>query len=455
MLGFMRPMKKNEYMKKLLYGLFLFGLMACEQPEKLSPTAGSVLEDLAVRIPGSKDVFKPNEKAPFDKVTTINIEVEGDENTDLSKMNVIGSIPNNAKVVPELQGFKDLTKPFEFSVVGVDGSETNYVLNTILVPTSYQVKELYKKTATELGFETNMNNGVAISGDYFVVHSRSGFSYFKLADGTKAGEMSWDGADLSPFPLNITSDDAGNIVSCNFAAAAGKEVRMYKWKNVTAKPELLFKWTSDAPGQVGRKMYVKGDMSQLAYIYLPVANQPMFLRWEVKDGAVTSEVPDKVKVNHPNSWGVQGKVVPLRLGKESDYFTFGTDGVNLALMDGVTGAPKYFSENYTWLGAGHGFEYVDLSGVRFVFQIDQNPYNWMTLLFKVRTLIKNPENVNNIDDILVARTWASWEPVDPNLGANGNGTGDVKARVSEDGHSATVVFLGTNHGVKVMEVVVE
>lgn len=57
-------------------------------------------------------------------------------------------------------------------------------------------------------------------------------------------------------------------------------------------------------------------------------------------------------------------------------------------------------------------------------------------------------------DLIHTRKWNDWLdfPIDPLYGKNSNNTGDVVARVSPDGKTATVAFLCTNSGVIVWEI---
>lgn len=444
---------------KTIFKLFILSsfilMLGCKKPDVLVPTTGNQLGSVTLI---TLDGAKYNGVVPENTSEPIEIEMEADSKTDLTKVTMYVEIPNNAHVEPGLGTFQDFTKPVTFSVIGSDGKTNTYTVVAKLIPTNLYITELWKKTATQLDFVAHTNNGVAISGDYVVVHSRTKFDYYKLSNGEKAGTMSWAGADLAPFPLNITSDDAGNIVSANFTAGAGTEFRMYWWKSVAAEPVLLFKWTSDAAGNVGRKLYVKGDMNKLAYIYAPVAGQGLFLRWEVKDGKVTSATPDKITFTHPNgTWGFQGKVVPIELGKNSNYFINTNAVLRITYMNGETNMPLYNSPVLPGLGHSNGFDYVDMKGAKYLFETEQSEERWIRSILKVRALIKNPSAITDVNNLIHTRNQNDWTKlaVDPNFPKNINATSDTRAMVAPDGKSATVAFISTNSGVIVWKVSIE
>jgi len=460
-------MKKIHFLLILITSLMLF---SCESADELIPTTGNEATAISIILPdGKKYDFKIDS-------TLINLEIKASSKTDMSKIRMFVSIPNNAKVEsdPPLGQYMDFSKPVSFDVVGADGNRKTYTVSIEIIPT-IGIREIWKKTGSELGFNKHNNSAIGISGDYIVVHDRAGFSYFNISDGERAGDMSWEGIDWNQLqfkmPLHMTTDDAGNVVSCNAATAAGQEIHMYWWNGVTSKPQLLFSYILDIPNaknpQVGRKIYVKGDMTKQAYLYLGVSNNNMFLQWEIKNGKVVSQAPKQVDYNIDYTMGIQPKIVPVSLDEHSNYFINryenGSPKVAITYMDGTTNTPIYKSESHIqdvfhqWLGGGHAFDYVDMNGMKYIFLIEQNTQNWMREIFDVRVLMKDPSSIKSIVNLIHTRKWNDWLyfPLDPILGSNGNVTGEVKARVSADGNSAIVAFLCTNSGVIVWEVYLE
>lgn len=461
---------KNLHKIVWLLGLIL--MFSCETAEDLVPTPGNEITGIRIMLP---DGTNTDFAVIPDENNIINLEVGGSRKTDIAKIRMSVSVPNNAIVessVP-LGEYMNFAEPVIINVIGADGAKKTYTIKLKVIPTAISTQELWKKTGSELGFTTHNNGAVGISGNYIVVHNRTGFSYFNITDGAKAGDMSWEGIDWQnlgfKMPLHMTTDDAGNVASCNAAVSVGQEIHMFWWRGVAAKPELLFKYVLESmpSAQLGRKIYVKGDLTKHAFVYLAVSNNNTILQWEVKDGKVVSEAPEKINFDIDYTMGVQAKVVPIELGKNSNYFinrfVNGQPQVAITYMDGTTNTPIYKSEHHIqnvfhqWLGGGHAFDYADMNGARYMFLIEQNGYNWMREVFTLRAMMKDPASIKDITSLIYTRVWNDWLyfPLDPALGANGNATGEVKVRVASDGNSCIVAFLCTNGGVIVWNVNLE
>ena len=84
---------------------------------------------------------------------------------------------------------------------------------------------------------------------------------------------------------------------------------------------MLFEYVLDIPGvQVGRKIYVRGDMTDHAFLYLGLSKKNMFLQWEIKDGQVVTQEPRRVDYSLDYTMGVQAKIVPIEVGANSNLF---------------------------------------------------------------------------------------------------------------------------------------
>ncbi len=456
----------------ILLSLCVFSLTflvtGCMEPEELIPTAGNKLTALTFLTSDLIDTQVTVDETETDDVIVIEADVNGLKTTDMSKINVSVNIPNNARVEPAFAGPVDLSEPYHFEVVGADGARQEYVIEANL-SVQYQHRTLWKKTATELGFTNHNNGAVGFSGDYVVVHDRGGFKYFNISDGEKAGDVSMEGIDWGSLqrtvPLHMATDDAGNIASCNFGVAEGDVIHMYWWEGVDATPELLFEYVFDIPdAQVGRKIYVRGDMTDHAFLYLGISKQNKFLQWEIKNGAVVSEEPRRVDYTWDYTMGIQARIVPTEVAENSNYFLAryedGVAKVAITYMDGTTNTPIYQSEHHIqnvyhqWLGGGHAFDYAEMDGAYYIFMLEQNAFNWMREIFDVRKVILRPDEIDSIMDLIKFRAWNDWLnfPMDPNFASNGNVTGEVKVKVSADGKSAYVAFLCTNGGVELWDI---
>lgn len=409
-----------------------------------------------------------------DGETTANAIISDRERTILFDLNQFKSI-KEVKVRLNLSKRAILVAPAD-TVLTLDMREPHeIVVDNLIDKVTYtlsaldflSVTELWRKTGSLMDFSNHNNRSVGISGDYLVVHDRSAKGanrYYDLETGEEAGVLSNEGVDIDA--LHMITDDAGNIVTGSFTPNTGSELKVFWWKGVKADPELLLTWTSDAPDNIGRKFYAKGDMNKLAYLYATVSNNSMFYRWEIKDGKVTSATPDKIEFTHPNEggWGINGKIVPVSVGKNSNYFINSSRVVRITYMNGEENTAIYNSEAHIegvfhqWLNnGGHAFDYVDMNGERYMFIIEQNDKEWFNSTFTLKKMMNDPSSIKDITSLIYNRGWNAWLdfPMDPNLATNGNVTGEVKARVSDDGKSAIVAFIATNGGVKVLRVATE
>lgn len=459
---------KQKILAITLISCFIYFLSGCSEAEELIPTAGNKLTALSFLTSDLIESKVTVGETESQEVIIIDADVNGLKTTDMSKINVSINIPNNAHVEPAFVGPVDLSQPYQFEVVGVDGERQAYRIDAKL-SVVYQHRSLWKKSATELSFTNHNNGAVGFSGNYVVVHDRAGFKYFNISNGEKAGDISMTGIDWSTLnnkvPLHMATDDAGNIAACNFGTAVGHVIHMFWWEGVTAQPQLLFSYTLDEPGtQVGRKIYVKGDMKTHAFLYLALSNKNIYLQWEIKNGKVVSETPRKVDYTLDYTMGVQAKIVPVEVGANSNYFLVryenGVAKVAITYMNGTTNTPIYESEHHIqnvyhqWLGGGHAFDYAEMDGAYYIFMLEQNSSSWMREIFDVRKVILRPDKISSIMELVKFRNWNDWLlfPMDPKYASNGNVTGDVKVKVSSDKQSALVAFLCTNGGVELWEI---
>ncbi len=443
-------------------------MLGCEEAEELIPTSGNNLTALSFLTSDLIESKVTIGESEAQEVIVIDADVNGLKTTDMTKINVSASIPNNARIEPAFSGPIDLSQPYQFEVVGADGQRQTYRIEANL-SVVYQHRTKWRKTATELDFVDHNNGAIGFSGDYVVIHNRAGFTYHNISDGEKAGDISFNGIDWSTLqrtvPLHMATDDAGNIASCNFGIAVGDVIHMFWWKGVDADPKLLFEYVLDIPSaQIGRKIFVRGDMNDHAFLYLGISQNNIYLQWEIKNGEVVSEVPRKVDYTLDYTMGMQPKIVPIELDANSNYFIARYEGnvakVAITYMDGITNQPIYQSEHHIqdvfhqWLGGGHAFDYVAMDGAYYIFMIEQNSVNWMREIFDVRKVMLRPKSISSIMELIKFRVWNNWLefPLDSNYATNGNVTGDVKARVAPDGKSAIVAFLCTNGGVELWEI---
>lgn len=456
-------MKKNNYIFIALFGFLFSGCMSPDEPKIITD---NILQGIKLSVDSIEGSFSPDESGPYlnDSIT---ISFEGDPKTDLSKSKLTASIPNNAICEPAFGGHQDLSKPYVFKVKGYDGVEKTYTVFVKIIPSVFHIRTLYTKKASELNFTDGANRAIALSGNYFIVHSTTGiFNYYNTSNASFAGTLSMQGINWSTLtaPANpkcfyITNDSVGHIFAANLVTASGGAMEMYEWDNVSASPKLLFKYTNDQDGQIGRKFYVKGDISKKAYIYLPVAQKNKFIRFEIINGALTSNTPDVINLINPKYWDYNGLIIPIETNKGTNYFTIGDytspegwPGYNNMYMSGKTNSSLFTADAFQDLGYCSGMDYINFQGIKLLFETDINVWNWMAYYIKVSPLIKDQTISTDISPYVFDHDYGSWTGND--MGGNNNLTSDVKVLMSPDGESAIIAYLITNGAVIVKKLTI-
>ena len=163
-------MKKFKYIlvAPLLCLLMMF---SCQTADELVPTSGNEVTALSIILPDGRKI-NADLKSSVDNI--IIVEVEGSIKTDLSKLTMSVSIPNNATIESEapMGTYMDFSKPVNFDVINATGERRTYTVHAKLVATAIKTEELWRKTGSLIDFTPDNNRSVGISGDYLVVHDR-------------------------------------------------------------------------------------------------------------------------------------------------------------------------------------------------------------------------------------------------------------------------------------------
>lgn len=129
-------------------------LASCHQPDAISMSEDSSVTAISVKFPGSNRTFPgviDGDTITCD-VPIYQTNTEELIETDISKMEVVASIPQGAIITPELSSLRDFNQPQQFTVKAANGDTKTYILKIRKTGMEY--------TMGLLEFAVQKNNGV-------------------------------------------------------------------------------------------------------------------------------------------------------------------------------------------------------------------------------------------------------------------------------------------------------
>ena len=253
---------------------------------------------------------------------------------DLSKMTADVVLDPHATISPDPSVPHNFNDGFEFTVTadnGVDKS-TYKVMKQIpqKIDNGYRAgseKELFVNDMTTLGVKdpNAIHPTLACVGNFVVLNLGDGSApqYFRKATGSKVGTIALGEAKATGA---ITSDNAGNMLICNYADN-GQTLNIYKTNDVTKAPTKLISYTNGLGVGIGARLHVQGDLNSNAVITATPYSCNNAIRWIVKDGRVGN--PENILMSVA-AWGAQddaAKVVGVdaegKNGSIVDYYQGG------------------------------------------------------------------------------------------------------------------------------------
>ena len=253
---------------------------------------------------------------------------------DLSEMTADVVLDPHATISPDPSVPHNFNDGFEFTVTadnGVDKS-TYKVMKQIpqKMDNGYRAgseKELFVNDMTTLGVKdpNAIHPTLACVGNFVVLNLGDGSApqYFRKATGSKVGTIALGEAKATGA---ITSDNAGNMLICNYADN-GQTLNIYKTNDVTKAPTKLISYTNGLGVGIGARLHVQGDLNSNAVITATPYSCNNAIRWIVKDGRVGN--PENILMSVA-AWGAQddaAKVVGVdaegKNGSIVDYYQGG------------------------------------------------------------------------------------------------------------------------------------
>ncbi|WP_432709854.1 DUF5018 domain-containing protein [Pedobacter sp.] len=360
----------------------------------------------------------------------------------------------------------NLSQNVPLTITGKDGSKRTYTLKaTEPLKLDYGVginRRMWTKTSSELGFTTNMETGLAISGDYLITAVRTNPAKYRVYNRNTGAYVKDMAMPFSALSFQIAHDLSGNLLGTTFAAKNGKFLA-YKWADVDATPVKLIEWTNNNPaaitgdGGVGRRVNIYGDLNGDAIIMSPGGQSSIIYKWTIKNGQAVSQTPEVIRYGSMTGgaasfMGFQADAQPVSTQPNANYFI--NYQFEIALVNGATNERMFgFNNSTSVFGIFHfATDYVEFNNAKYLaVQKFVNSYSYNNAILGLFDVTENSK--------------ISLAPSDPRystfniynseifIGANANasGTGDICIALSPDKERMQVYMLLTNGGIMAHE----
>jgi len=452
-----------------------------------------------------KDDPKPEDPKSTDAeilsfiVNDVNGTIEGtnillvlDESTDLTNLTPTISLSENATINPESGVAQDFTSPVVYTVTAEDGeTKKTYTVSALKVSAGIgTITNRWSKNSTDVGWELHAHAEpcIAIWGNYLAMVQQNSYGsteqkirLFNKNTGDVVTDKTVSIVDantntVAGGPGLTSDDDKSTLISCNLAGV-GADFSIWKWTSADALPVKLLTWTNDvdksfaiakaswADAWVGRKLTVAGDLEGNAFIYATPSFSDVVLRWEVSQGAIVSETPEKLFITGmPNTnWEVICGVDALDNTANSKLIVSGVlCGTMLVGSDEAVewSISRAFGENtvgYFNFNDNPYFGTIQCDAYAGSAATDNNVIGAWIDVFNLDSTALNPSGYWPES---FKQMTTNFSPVLDKLGAlsyqnNVNVTADFdwEAEVSENGvRTMRIYILGTNCGVSAYEI---
>lgn len=355
----------------------------------------------------------------------------------------------------------DFDDPIEFTITAHDGVSQRVYTVKKAVPAKlpYGIRAgsaklmFAKKLKADVGISVdNLTGGIAVTKDYVVLNTRNANSvYIDAKTGANVGEIDLGAIKGSLTNFYSTADDDGNILVCNLSPNAGS-FKVWKLASVSSAPEQIIDWNG---GQaVGRKLSIQGSLSGDAIITAPIlAAGQKIARWTVVGGVLTSQTPEIVTMTGlTKGWTTNADAVyTSNTDVTSDYFVASYSDNTFAWVNGTTNEVRSKLDPISTNYIPNAVDYLRFNNANYATVNWVNSFTWGSA---DGVWLLDVTNIGNFAGNLETRTSTAvvWEAPRDTYGAkavtpvvaNGNGTGDVALRVSEDGYYLYLYFMFTN-----------
>lgn len=382
---------------------------------------------------------------------------------------VPGTVMNNAKITYSINrhstasiangGAVDLSTPGPLVVSSVGDAKRSYTMQVIeakkldkgIRPGSARIM-FARRLKADLGIGVdNMTGGVAATGRYVVLNTRGENSvYINALTGVKEGEIDLGGIKGSLKNFYTTADNAGNIFVSNLTPNDGNIFRISKLSSVGATPQAFIEWNTGGTAY-GRKFSIIGNVNSDAIITAPVVGvvSGSFARWRVVNGSLVSQVPEMVTISG-YTWSNNNVDVIYTSPTDvnSDYFAIGYSNNRLVKVSGVTNSVMASLEQLPTNFIANAVDYTEFNNAKFVAYNHVNSFSWgsadQVFLIDTEGGFSGDPSAKTTPGLVWSAEKGTYGPSAASGADNGNGTGDVAMRVSENGYYLYLYFMFTN-----------
>lgn len=304
----------------------------------------------------------------------------------------------------------------------------------------------YKKIQTDLGISTlHLTTSLAVTNDYVVVNTRN--EPGMLLDrktGAKVGTMPNMGSIVGGLTnFFATADDGDNILISNLAPNAGT-YKIWRINGVNGTPELYIDWAASGSTAIGRKLSIKGSLDGDAIITAALmGDAKSFARWQVKGGVLQSQTPQIIAIPEiGGAWWNNADVVATNPSDPTgDYFvSYYALPRKFAWVDGKNNTFKALGPEISGNWVQNAADYTVFNRNPYAASNSVNSFTWGS---DDKIYLFDASSTATFSEPIWTAPIGTYGGKD-NGGQNGNGTGDVILKVSNDGYYMYLYFMFTN-----------
>ncbi|MDD2512278.1 MAG: DUF5018 domain-containing protein [Proteiniphilum sp.] len=303
-----------------------------------------------------------------------------------------------------------------------------------------------KKIQTDLGISTlHLTTSLAVTKDYVVVNTRN--EPGMLLDrktGAKVGTMPNMGSIVGGLTnFFATADDGDNILISNLAPNAGT-YKVWRINGVNGTPELYIDWAASGSTAIGRKLSIKGSLDGDAIITAALmGDAKSFARWQVKGGVLQSQTPQIIAIPEiGGAWWNNADVVATNPSDPTgDYFvSYYALPRKFAWVDGKNNTFKALGPEISGNWVQNAADYTVFNRNPYAASNSVNSFTWGS---DDKIYLFDASSTATFSEPIWTAPIGTYGGKD-NGGQNGNGTGDVILKVSNDGYYMYLYFMFTN-----------